>query len=69
MSNKHRAIIVIVSLSGDQSLEKLSSPHLDDLIATGNSSLLVLRKHQRHPVTDVFEAVTSLSQLRKSGSG
>lgn len=62
MSNKKRAVILMVSLNEPFSQHK-PIPALDTIIANGNSTLLVLRNKDCGSTQDLslFNQVTSLS--------
>lgn len=67
MSNKHQAVLLIA----DNFSKIDATPHLDELITQGNSTLLVLRNAESQPqsVKDVFlfNSITSISQLNGEG--
>ena len=63
MSNKHQAVILVLNYT-TTTTATIESPALDQMISQGNSSLLVLRKHDGGDEdVQVFNAVTSISQL------
>ena len=67
MSNKHQAVLLIA----DNFSKIDATPHLDELITQGNSTLLVLRNAESQPqsVKDLFlfNSITSISQLNGEG--
>ena len=63
MSNKTKAIIVLISLEEplDGATTSLSSKTLDTYVSEGNATLLVLRKSDESKELDFFNQITGLS--------